>query len=468
MPQSILIQVGQCGNQIGSQFWNLALQEHAKNNTDGVYDESQSSFFRHVDPKNGMENIPILNSQNPTFNSKIVHLKARGLMIDMEENVINQILSSPLNHLFDHRQIIKSNSGSGNNWAQGYHQYGNEFNDSILNTLQKELEFCDSLQSFILLQSLGGGTGSGLGSYITELIRNEFPNVYSFNTGIIPSINDDVVTSPYNSILSLWKISNSTDCLLPIDNNSLISIYEKITKSSKDIRKSATSLIDNGDNQRKIYNQSQKNEAFKTMNNIVANLLLNMTSSMRFEGSMNVDINDIVTNLNPFPKLNMLTSSMTPFYVQNDLQMTSKVIDQLFVDVFSPESQLLSINVKQSTFLASALIARGAIHVSDLRRNIEKIRKQLRFVPWNPDGWKTGLCDVPPLGQSHSVLSLSNNTACWRIVQYLMTRFNKLYKRKAHLHHYTEYMDKSEFDEAKSSVQNMIQGYQDIESQTVT
>lgn len=34
-----------------------------------------------------------------------------------------------------------------------------------------QAELCDSLQSFVMLHSLGGGTGSGLGSYILELLH---------------------------------------------------------------------------------------------------------------------------------------------------------------------------------------------------------------------------------------------------------------------------------------------------------
>jgi len=36
--------------------------------------------------------------------------------VDMEENVINQIRASPQGFLFRDDQIVKSNSGSGNNW----------------------------------------------------------------------------------------------------------------------------------------------------------------------------------------------------------------------------------------------------------------------------------------------------------------------------------------------------------------
>uniref|UniRef100_A0A8C0L2P4 Tubulin epsilon 1 n=1 Tax=Canis lupus dingo TaxID=286419 RepID=A0A8C0L2P4_CANLU len=46
-----LIAVGQCGNQIGCCFWDLALREHAAVNQQGVYDEAISSFFRNVDTR---------------------------------------------------------------------------------------------------------------------------------------------------------------------------------------------------------------------------------------------------------------------------------------------------------------------------------------------------------------------------------------------------------------------------------
>ena len=39
-------QVGQCGNQIGCRFWDVALREHAAMNKSGIYDDALSSFFR--------------------------------------------------------------------------------------------------------------------------------------------------------------------------------------------------------------------------------------------------------------------------------------------------------------------------------------------------------------------------------------------------------------------------------------
>jgi tubulin epsilon len=61
------------------------------------------------------------------------------------------------------------------------------------------------------------------------------------------------------------------------------------------------------------------------MNNIAAHLLLNLTrfevfrkllslSSMRFGGSLNIDLNEITMNLVPYPKMHFLLSSLTPIY----------------------------------------------------------------------------------------------------------------------------------------------------------
>jgi tubulin epsilon len=110
-----------------------------------------------------------------------------------------------------------------------------------------------------------------------------------------------------------------------------------------------------------------------------------------------------------------------------------------------PESQLISVDVRQGTSLANALIVRGSMEISDIRRNIDKLTMQLKMVSWNRDGWKTGLCDVPPLGQSYSVMALSNNSSISTILERLSGRFNKIFKRQAHLHHYLEYMDREDF-----------------------
>ena len=48
-------------------------------------------------------------------------------------------------------------------------------------------------------------------------------------------------------------------------------------------------------------------------------------------------------------------------------------LDQMFTDAFHPDYQLLTADPKRHTYLACALMVRGAdIEMSDIRRNIER------------------------------------------------------------------------------------------------
>ena len=98
--------------------------------------------------------------------SDITDLKARAVIVDMEEGVINQMLKSELGELFDERQFISDVSGAGNNWAHGFYDYGKKYETMLVEKIGRAVEQCDSLQSFVLMHSLGGGTGSGVGTFI--------------------------------------------------------------------------------------------------------------------------------------------------------------------------------------------------------------------------------------------------------------------------------------------------------------
>ena len=93
---------------------------------------------------------------------------------------------------FDERAALTFESGSGNNWARGYNTYGPQFRSRACELLRREVrtrvcrtpfprllmrqgviqaEACDQLGGFLVLQSVAGGTGAGLGAYLVEALR---------------------------------------------------------------------------------------------------------------------------------------------------------------------------------------------------------------------------------------------------------------------------------------------------------
>lgn len=75
----------------------------------------------------------------------------------------------------------------GNNWAKGHYTEGAELIDSVLDVVRKEAEGCDCLQGFQLAHSLGGGTGSGMGTLLISKIREEYPDRIMSSFSVIPS-----------------------------------------------------------------------------------------------------------------------------------------------------------------------------------------------------------------------------------------------------------------------------------------
>ena len=70
---------------------------------------------------------------------------------------------------------------------QGHYTEGAELVDSVLDVVRKEAEGCDCLQGFQLTHSLGGGTGSGMGTLLISKIREEFPDRIMNSYSVVPS-----------------------------------------------------------------------------------------------------------------------------------------------------------------------------------------------------------------------------------------------------------------------------------------
>ena len=122
-------------------------------------------------------------------------------------------------------------SGAGNNWAKGHYTEGAELVDSVLDVVRKEAESCDCLQGFQLTHSLGGGTGSGMGTLLISKIREEYPDRIMNTFSVVPSPKvSDTVVEPYNATLSVHQLVENTDETYCIDNEALYDICFRTLK----------------------------------------------------------------------------------------------------------------------------------------------------------------------------------------------------------------------------------------------
>lgn len=153
----------------------------------------------------------------------------RAVLVDLEPGVLNSIRGSQtMGQFFRPDNFIHADSGAGNNWAKGYFSEGAELVEEVLDSIRKEAESCESMQGFQMMHSLGGGTGSGLGSLLMEKLSEEYADKVLFNFSIFPgsasASTSDCVVEPYNSVLTMNSLIECSDATFTIDNSALYRI----------------------------------------------------------------------------------------------------------------------------------------------------------------------------------------------------------------------------------------------------
>ncbi len=146
---------------------------------------------------------------------------------------MDSVRSGPFGQIFRPDNFVFGQSGAGNNWAKGHYTEGAELVDSVLDVVRKEAESCDCLQGFQLTHSLGGGTGSGMGTLLISKIREEYPDRIMNTYSVVPSPKvSDTVVEPYNATLSVHQLVENTDETYCIDNEALYDICFRTLKLS--------------------------------------------------------------------------------------------------------------------------------------------------------------------------------------------------------------------------------------------
>jgi len=187
MREIVCLQFGQCGNQIGTAFWRRISEEH------------QIDYVGHYSGEDVME----VEKADVYFKESMTgRYIPRCILIDMSPESLDLARQSDIGTMFNPDGFINGVMGAGNNYARAYHGEGKILAQHVMDHMRDETEDCDCLQGFQYCHSVGGGTGSGLTSLISQQASNEYSQDQSFSYTILPSPRmSDVVVEPYNAVL---------------------------------------------------------------------------------------------------------------------------------------------------------------------------------------------------------------------------------------------------------------------------
>jgi tubulin gamma len=370
---NIFDQVGQCGNQIGSEFWKQLCREHGIS-PNGILED----FATHGDDRKDVF----------FYQADDDHYVPRALLLDLEPRVVNSIQTSAHRQLFNQENVFVSpeGGGAGNNWASGYSQ-GERFHDILMDMVDREADNSDSLEGFVLSHSIAGGTGSGMGSYILEKLNDHFPKKLIQTYSVFPNWDNqsDVVVQPYNSLLTMKRLTLNADSVVVLDNTALAKI-----------------AVD----RLKIVNPTVSH-----MNSIVSTVMAASTTTLRYPGYMNNDLVGLVASLIPTPRCHFLMTGYTPL-VLNDVPntATTTVRKTSVLDVMRRLTQTKNIMVSASTrrgcYISILNIIQGDVDPTQVHKALQRLRERrlVNFIPWGPAGIQVALSRKSPYVEtSHKV-----------------------------------------------------------------
>ncbi|XP_010373334.2 tubulin beta-8 chain-like [Rhinopithecus roxellana] len=310
--------------------------------------------------------------------------------------------------------------------------------ESVMDVVRKEAESCDCLQGFQLTHSLGGGTGSGMGTLLLSKIQEEYPDRIINTFSILPSPKvSDTVVEPYNATLSVHQLIENADETFCIDNEALYDIFSRTLKLPT--------------------------PTYGDLNHLVSATMSGVTTCLRFPGQLNADLRKLAVNMVLFPRLHFFMPGFAPLTSRGSQQYRALTVAELMQQMFDARNMMAACDPHHGRYLTAAAIFRGRMPMREVDEQMFNIQNKNSsyFADWLPHNVKTAVCDIPSRGLKMSATFIGNNTAIQELFKRVSEEFTAMFWRKAFLHWYTgEGMDEMEFTEAESNMNDLVSEYQ--------
>ncbi|KAL2102021.1 hypothetical protein ACEWY4_003782 [Coilia grayii] len=416
---AVILQVGQCGNQLGLE-WCEMLSKTSKN-----------------------------SGHRSPFTTKEDTLAA--VCVDSESKVLKRAQRLVRNRKLLETNIVQGKGGRGNNWAYGYHGHWVKEGDQLLHqameAVRREAERRDYYGGTVMLHSVSGGTGSGLGSRLCEEIRAEFPVSHLLTVSVVPHQSGESPLQHYNTLLSLGALHRyHCDCILLFHNDQALGCSGVPQNKAFATSGLASAL-------------SQDTLSFMNRHIVscMAGLLLPVRSLTTASGwSLGVEPWELIRSVCPMPSAKLLSLGLQP--------LTHKLKWDSLAGITLQSVPQMSPIGKSYTSRAVLAVARGDQDKSFVTSSAHhKLKQGHRCVAWNPspiDHWTDPLNEVCSSADAQLLTVCSNHSSVTSLLNHVVHRTKEKIAARAYLHWYERYgVETQDFQQATDTLLSVMEEY---------
>ncbi|ETO03515.1 hypothetical protein RFI_33890, partial [Reticulomyxa filosa] len=205
--------------------------------------------------------------------------------------------------------LLSDNGDTGGVFA--YNSITWQMRDKACDQLRKLVDVCDNVTGFMMTHSIGGGTGSGLCSYMLMRMSVDYKKKTNVCYSIYPSnILSTSIVEPYNALLAMYSLSYSSNITLAFDNEAIYNICQRNLHIAK--------------------------PDVNNINRLIAKVISSVTAPFRFDGELHTNLNELQASLIPFPSLQFITTGMSPIVPKMDVTTTLNDVQTITNECLNP------------------------------------------------------------------------------------------------------------------------------------
>ncbi|CAE1300017.1 TUBG [Acanthosepion pharaonis] len=229
-----------------------------------------------------------------------------------------------------------------------------------------------------------------------EKLNDRFPKKLIQTYSVFPNLDEisDVVVQPYNSLLTLKRLTQNADCVVVLDNTAL----HRIACDRLHI----------------------ENPTFAQINSLVSTVMSTSTATLRYPGYMNNDLVGLIASLIPTPRLHFLMTGYTPLTTDSQVASVRKTtVFDVMRRLLQPKNMMVSTPIHRQDkhcYISILNIIQGEVDPTQVHKSLQRIRerKLAQFISWGPASIQVALSRKSPyIPTAHRVsgLMLANHTS---------------------------------------------------------